>query len=130
MLYSTYGFMNKSFGFLWMQKYKNFCLSFDRYMHIEKSVVDLFCIILIVLSSRIHMDLCTQVLDFCECRSTKFLCKFWWIYGHFTLYIQGTYSDMYWVCGKGKFYLYKKVQEDKRNGKKGYKWLFKKWMCG
>ena len=45
----------------------------------------------------------------------------------FTLYIQATYSDMYWVCGKGEFYLYKKVQEDKRKVHKGYKWLFK---CG
>ena len=63
--------------------YVNFCVSFDRYMHFEKSVVDLFCIKLIVfwiklivLCSTVHMDLCTQVLDFCECRSTKFLCKF------------------------------------------------------
>ena len=43
---------------------QNFCVSFDRYMHFEKSVVDLFCIILIVLCSTVHMDLCTQVLDF------------------------------------------------------------------
>ena len=54
----------------------NFCVSFDRYMDIEKSVVDVFWIIMIVLCSTVHMDLCTQVLDFCECRSTKFLCKF------------------------------------------------------
>ena len=49
--------------------YQNFCVSFDRYMDIEKSVVDVFC-------STVNMDLCTQILDFCECRSTKFLCKF------------------------------------------------------
>ena len=55
---------------------QNFCVSFDRYMHFEKSVVDLFCIILIVLCSTLNMDLCTHILDFCECRSTKFLCKF------------------------------------------------------
>ena len=55
---------------------QNFCVSFDGYMHIEKSVVDVFWIKLIVLCSPVHMDLCTQVLDFCECRSTKFLCKF------------------------------------------------------
>ena len=54
----------------------NFCVSFDRYMHFEKSVLDLFWIKLTVLCSTVHMDLCTQVLDFCECRSTKFLCKF------------------------------------------------------
>ena len=56
--------------------YVNFCVSFDGYMHIEKSVVDVFWIKLIVLCSPVHMDLCTQVLDFCECRSTKFRCKF------------------------------------------------------
>ena len=53
-----------------------FNVSFDRYMHFEKSVLDLFWIKLIVLCSTVNMDLCTQVLDFCECRSTKFLCKF------------------------------------------------------
>ena len=46
-----------------------FCVSFDRYMDIEKSVVDVLC-------STVNMDLCTQVLDFCECRSTKIMCKF------------------------------------------------------
>ena len=55
---------------------QNFCVSFDRHMHIEKSVVDLFWIKVIVLSNTVHMDLCTKVLDFCECRSTKILCKF------------------------------------------------------
>ena len=55
---------------------QNFCVSFDRYMHIEKCGLDLFWIKLIVLCSTVHMDLCTKVLDFCECRSTKFLCKF------------------------------------------------------
>ena len=55
---------------------QNFCVSFDRYMKIEKGVVDVFCIIMIVLCSTVNMDLCTQILDFCECRSTKFLCKF------------------------------------------------------
>ena len=48
---------------------QNFCVSFDRYMKIEKGVVDVLC-------STVNMDLCTQILDFCECRSTKFLCKF------------------------------------------------------
>ena len=48
---------------------QNFCVSFDRYMKIEKSVVDVLC-------STVNMDLCTQILDFCECRSTKFMCKF------------------------------------------------------
>ena len=47
---------------------QNFCVSFDRYMKIEKVVV-VFC-------STVNMDLCTQILDFCECRSTKFLCSF------------------------------------------------------
>ena len=55
---------------------QNFYVSFDRYMDIEKSVVDVFWIIMIVFCSTVNMDLCTQVLDFCECRSTKFLCKF------------------------------------------------------
>ena len=53
---------------------QNFCVSFDRYMKIEKGVVDVFC--MIVFCSTVNMDLCTQILDFCECRSTKFLCKF------------------------------------------------------
>ena len=52
------------------------CVSFDRYMKIEKGVVDVFCILMIVLWSRVNMDLCTQILDFCECRSTKIMCKF------------------------------------------------------
>ena len=47
------------------------CVSFDRYMKIEKGVVDVFCIIMIVLCSTVNMDLCTQILDFCECRSEK-----------------------------------------------------------
>ena len=47
----------------------NFCVRFDRYMKIEKGVVD-------VLWSTVNMDLCTQILDFCECRSTKIMCKF------------------------------------------------------
>ena len=55
---------------------QNFCVSFDRYMKIEKGVVDVFWIIMIVFCSTVNMDLCTQILDFCECRSTKFLCKF------------------------------------------------------
>ena len=55
---------------------QNFCVSFDRYMNIEKSVVDVFWILMIVLCSTVNMDLCTQILDFCECRSTKFMCKF------------------------------------------------------
>ena len=57
---------------------QNLCVSFDRYMKIEKGVVDVdvFWIIMIVLCSTVNMDLCTQILDFCECRSTKFLCKF------------------------------------------------------
>ena len=55
---------------------QNFCVSFDRYMKIEKGVVDVFCIIMIVLCSTVNMDLCTQILDFCECRSTKIMCKF------------------------------------------------------
>ena len=55
---------------------QNFCVSFDRYMKIEKGVVDVFWIKLIVLCNTVHMDLCTKLLDFCECRSTKFLCKF------------------------------------------------------
>ena len=55
---------------------QNFCVSFDRYMKIEKGVVDVFCIIMIVFCSTVNMDLCTQILDFCECRSTKILCKF------------------------------------------------------
>ena len=53
-----------------------FMVSFDGYMYTEKSVVDLFWIKLIVLCNTVHMDLCTKVLDFCECRSTKFLFKF------------------------------------------------------
>ena len=52
---------------------QNFCVSFDRYMKIEKGVV---WIIMIVLCSTVNMDLCTQILDFCECRSTKIMCKF------------------------------------------------------
>ena len=52
------------------------CVSFDRYMKIEKGVVDVFCILMIVLCSTVNMDLCTQILDFCECRSTKIMCKF------------------------------------------------------
>ena len=56
---------------------QKFCVgSFDRYMKIEKGVVDVFWILMIVLCSTVNMDLCTQILDFCECRSTKFLCKF------------------------------------------------------
>ena len=55
---------------------QNLCVSFDRYMKIEKSVVDVFCIIMIVFCSTVNMDLCTQILDFCECRSTKIMCKF------------------------------------------------------
>ena len=55
---------------------QNFCVIFDGYIHIEKSVVDLFWIKLIVLCNTVHMDLCTKVLDFCECRSTKIMCKF------------------------------------------------------
>ena len=55
---------------------QNLCVSFDRYMKIEKGVVDVFCIIMIVLCSTVNMDLCTQILDFCECRSTKIMCKF------------------------------------------------------
>ena len=54
----------------------NFCVSFDRYMKIEKGVLYVFWIIMIVFCSTVNMDLCTQILDFCECRSTKFLCKF------------------------------------------------------
>ena len=34
---------------------QNFCVSFDRYMKIEKGVVDVFC-------STVNMDLWTQVL--------------------------------------------------------------------
>ena len=52
------------------------CVSFDRYMKIETGVVDVFCILMIVLCSTVNMDLCTQILDFCECRSTKIMCKF------------------------------------------------------
>ena len=52
------------------------CVRFDRYMKIEKGVVDVFCILMIVLWSTVNMDLCTQILDFCECRSTKIMCKF------------------------------------------------------
>ena len=33
-----------------MQKYKILCVSFDRYMKIEKGVVDVFWIIMIVFS--------------------------------------------------------------------------------
>ena len=55
---------------------QNFCVSFDGYMYTEKSVVDLFGLKLLVLCNTVHMDLCTKVLDFCEFRSTKFLCKF------------------------------------------------------
>ena len=43
------------------------CVIFDRYMDIEKSVVDVFC-------STVNMDLGTQILDFCECISTKIMC--------------------------------------------------------
>ena len=46
----------------------NFCVRFDRYMKIEKGVVDVLW--------RVNMDLWTQILDFCECRSTKIMCKF------------------------------------------------------
>ena len=52
------------------------CVSFDGYMKIEKGVVDVFWIIMVVFCSTVNMDLCTQVLDFCECRSTKIMCKF------------------------------------------------------
>ena len=52
------------------------CVSFDRYMKIEKGVVDVFWIIMIVLSSTVDMDLCIQVLDFFECGSTEIMCKF------------------------------------------------------
>ena len=72
---SKYGFMHK----FWISvnaEVQNFCVSFDRYMKIEKGVVDVFWIIMIVFCSTVNMDLCTQILDFCECRSTKFLCKF------------------------------------------------------
>ena len=55
---------------------QNFCVCFDRYMNIEKGVVDVFWILMIVLCSTVHRDLCIQVLDFCECRSTKIMCKF------------------------------------------------------
>ena len=55
---------------------KNFCVSFDRYMKIEKGVLDVFWIIMIVLCSTVDRDLCIQVLDFFECRSTKIMCKF------------------------------------------------------
>ena len=55
---------------------QNFCVSFDGYMYTEKSVVDLFWIKLIVLCNTVHMDLWTQFLDFCECRSTKIMSKF------------------------------------------------------
>ena len=52
------------------------CVSFDRYMKIEKGVVDVFWIIMIVFCSTVNMDLWTQVLDFCECGSTEIMCKF------------------------------------------------------
>ena len=52
------------------------CVSFDRYMKIEKGDVDVFWIIMIVLCSTVDRDLCIQVLDFFECRSTKIMCKF------------------------------------------------------
>ena len=52
------------------------CVSFDRYMKIEKGVVDVFWIIMIVFCSTVNMDLWTQFLDFCECRSTKIICTF------------------------------------------------------
>ena len=52
------------------------CVHFDRYMKIETGVVAVFCILMIVLWSTVNMDLCTQILDFCECRSTQFLCTF------------------------------------------------------
>ena len=52
------------------------CVSFDRYMKIETGVVDVFCILMIVLWSTVNMDLCTQILDFCECRITKIMCNF------------------------------------------------------
>ena len=52
------------------------CVSFDRYMKIETGVVDVFWILMIVLWSTVNMDLCTQILDFCECRSTKIMCMF------------------------------------------------------
>ena len=55
---------------------QNLCVSFDRYMKIEKGVVDVFWIIMIVFCSTVNMDLCTQVLDFCECRSTNFCVSF------------------------------------------------------
>ena len=71
---------------------QNFGVSFDGYMYIEKSVVDLFWIKLIVLCSTVHMDLCTQVLDFCECRSTKFLCKF---DGY--MHIEESVVDVFWI---------------------------------
>ena len=43
---------------------QNFCVSFDRYMDIEKSVVDVFWIIMIVFCSTVNMDLCTQSFGF------------------------------------------------------------------
>ena len=49
------------------------CVSFDRYMKIETGVVAVFCILMIVLWSTVNMDLCTQILDFCE-RNPKFVC--------------------------------------------------------
>ena len=55
---------------------QNFCVYFDRYMKIEKGVVDVFWIKMIVFCSTVHRDLCIQVLDFFERRNTKIMCKF------------------------------------------------------
>ena len=84
-------------------------------MDIEKSVVDVLC-------STVNIDLCTQVLDFCECRSTKIMCK-----SNLVQHEKGCKFNpnkkeyKCELCGKGKFYLYKKVQEHKRKDHKGYK---------
>ena len=40
------------------------CVSFDRYMKIEKGVVDVFWIIMIVFCSTVNMDLCTTNFGF------------------------------------------------------------------
>ena len=41
-------------------------------MKIERCC-SVFWILMIVLWSTVNMDLCTQILDFCECRSTQIL---------------------------------------------------------
>ena len=61
-------------------------------MHIEKIVVDVFWIKLIVLCSTVHMDLCTQVLDFVNVEVQNFCISF---DGY--MHIEKSVVDVFWI---------------------------------